>query len=57
MALTRAFLKGMNLTDEQISAVIEEHTNVTDALKADRDKYKEEAEKLPTVQKECIRMR
>lgn len=52
MALTRAFLKGMNLTDEQISAVIEEHTNVTDALKADRDKYKEEAEKLPTVQKE-----
>jgi hypothetical protein len=52
MALTRAFLKGMNLTDEQISAVIEEHTNVTDALKADRDKFKGEAEKLAEVQKE-----
>lgn len=52
MALTRAFLKGMNLTDEQINAVIEEHTSVTNALKTDRDKYKEEAEKLPTVQKE-----
>lgn len=33
MALTRAFLKGMNLTEEQVSAIIEEHTSVTSALK------------------------
>ena len=52
MALTRAMLKGMGLTEEQVSAIIEEHTNVTTALKTDRDKYKADAEKLMTVQKE-----
>lgn len=48
MAFTRNFLKSLGLTDEQIQSVIEEHTSVTDALK----KYKEDAEKLPVVQKE-----
>lgn len=52
MALTRAMLKGMGLTDEQVSAIIEEHTSVTDALKEQRDEYKKDAEKLPKVQKE-----
>lgn len=52
MAFTRNWLKGLSLTDEQISAIIEEHTSVTDALKAQRDSYKTEADKLPTVQKE-----
>lgn len=52
MALTRGMLKGMGLTDEQINAVIEAHTEVTNALKDERDQYKEEAEKLPGVQKE-----
>ena len=59
MAFTRSFLKTMNLTDEQISAIIEEHTNVTDALKAQRDKaqkdaesLKAEADKIPDLQKQ-----
>lgn len=52
MALTRAMLKGMGLTDEQISAVIEEHTSITSALKEQIKEYKEEAEKLPGIQKE-----
>ena len=52
MALTRAFLKGMNLTDEQINAVIEEHTNVTTALKEQIAEIKKDADKLPDVQKE-----
>lgn len=52
MALTRAMLKGMGLTDEQISAVIEEHTSITSALKEQIKEYKEEAEKLPDIQKE-----
>ena len=52
MAFGRSFLKSTGLTDEQITAVIEEHTNVTDALKADRDKYKEKAEKAAELQKE-----
>ena len=52
MALTRAMLKGMGLTDEQVSAIIEEHTSVTSALKDQINEYKEKAEKLPAVEKE-----
>lgn len=52
MAITRSMLKGMQLTDEQVSAIIEEHTNTIEGLKKDRDKYKSDAEKLPAVQKE-----
>ena len=52
MALTRAMLKGMGLTEEQVSAIIEEHTNVTSALKDQVKEYKANAEKLPEVQKE-----
>lgn len=52
MALTRAMLKGMGLTEEQVSAIIEEHTNVTSALKDQVKEYKADAEKLPGVQKE-----
>lgn len=52
MALTRKFLKGMGLSDEIVDSIIEAHTESTDGLKADRDKYKAEAEKLPGVQKE-----
>lgn len=52
MALTRAMLKGMGLTEEQVSAIIEEHTTVTGGLKDQIKQYKEDAEKLPEVQKE-----
>lgn len=52
MALTRAMLKGMALTDEQVDAIITEHTSVTSALKDQIREYKEDAEKLPGVQKE-----
>lgn len=48
MAFTRNFLKSLGLTDEQVQAVVEEHTAVTDSLK----RFKEDAEKLPSVQKE-----
>ena len=52
MAFTRSFLKASGLTDEQISAVMEEHVAVTDALKKDRDSYKAEAEKAAELQKQ-----
>lgn len=52
MALTRKLLKGMGLTDEQVDTIIEAHTDTTDGLKADLNKYKADAEKLPGVQKE-----
>ena len=52
MAFTRSFLKSTGLTDEQITAVMEEHVAVTDALKGDRDNYKAEAEKAADLQKQ-----
>ena len=52
MAFTRSFLNATGLTEEQVKAVMEEHVSVVDGLKADRDRFKAEAEKLPGVQKE-----
>lgn len=52
MGFSRSFLKATGLSDEQISAVMEEHTAVTDALKAQRDSYKTEAEKVTDLQKQ-----
>lgn len=52
MAVTRSFLKGMGLTDEQVGAIIEEHTNTVNGLKEARDTYKADAEKLTEVQKQ-----
>lgn len=57
MALTRSMLKGMGLTDEQVGAIIEEHTNVTSALKDQIKEYKADAEKLPDVQKELDKLK
>lgn len=52
MALTRKLLKGMGLTEEQVDTIIEAHTETVDGLKKDITKYKDDAEKLPDVQKE-----
>lgn len=52
MALSRKMLKAMGIEDEKIDQIIEAHVETTDSLKADRDKYKEEAEKISEVQRE-----
>jgi len=52
MAVTRKFLEGMGLTEAQVSAIIEEHTNTVNGLKEARDLYKADAEKLTEVQKQ-----
>lgn len=52
MALTRKMLKAMGIEDEKIDQIIEAHSETVDAIKEDRDKYKEEAEKIPNIQKE-----
>lgn len=52
MSLTRSMLKSMALTDEQQNAIIEAHSETVSALKAERDQYKADAEKLPSVQKQ-----
>lgn len=51
MALTRKMLKAMGIEDEKIDQIIEEHVNVTDSIKEERDRYKADAEKLPDLQK------
>lgn len=52
MAITRKLLKGMGLTEEQQDTIIEAHADTVNGLKADVERYKADAEKLPTVQKE-----
>lgn len=51
MALTRKMLKAMGIEEEKIDQIIEAHAETTDALKAERDEYKADAEKLADVQK------
>ena len=52
MALTRRALKAMDISEERIEEIIAMHTETVEGLKADLAKYKADAEKLPTVQKE-----
>ena len=52
MAFRRSTLAAMGLTNEQVESIIELHTETVNALKADIDKYKEAAEKLPDVQRQ-----
>lgn len=52
MSLTRKMLKAMGIDEEKIDQIIEAHTETLDAVKADRDSYKEDAQKLTAVQKE-----
>lgn len=51
MSLTRNMLKGMGLNEEQVESIIDEHISVVSALKDERDKYKNDAEKLNETQK------
>ena len=52
MAFTRKFLAAMGIEADKIDEIINAHTEVTDALKEERDKYKADADKLPTVEAE-----
>lgn len=52
LALTRKFLEGMGIEDKQVESIIEAHSETVNGLKADRDKYKEQAAKVPDLQKQ-----
>lgn len=52
MALTRNFLKSMSLTEEQISAIIENHTDSIDGLKAELATARAAAETVEALTKE-----
>ena len=52
LALTRKLLESMGIEDKAIESIIEAHSETVNGLKADRDKYKEQAAKLPDLQKQ-----
>lgn len=52
LALTRKLLEGMGIEERQIETIIEAHADTVNGLKADRDKYRDEAAKVPTLQKQ-----
>lgn len=52
MAFSRQTLKAMGFTDDQVQSLIDLHTEVTDNLKVEIKKYKEDAEKLSDVQRQ-----
>lgn len=52
MALTRNFLKSMGLTEEQVSAIIENHTDSIDGLKKELATFKAAAESVDALTKE-----
>ena len=52
MGFSRTMLKAMNIEEEQIEQIIDAHSETVDALKAERDGFKEDAAKLAAVQKE-----
>ena len=52
MALTRNLLDALGIEKEKQQTIIDAHAETVEALKAERDKYKADAEKLPEVQKE-----
>ena len=57
MALTRKFLSALGIEADKVDEIIAAHTEVTDALKQERDSFKADAEKLPAVQKELNDMK
>lgn len=52
MAFTRKYLASLGIENDKIDAIIEAHTEVTDALKADITKWKTEADKIPALEKQ-----
>ena len=52
MAVTRNLLKGMQLTEEQISTILDAHLETVNGLKDQLEKFRKDAEALPGVQAE-----
>lgn len=51
-SLSRKFLTTLGIEEDKAEAIFEKHTEVLTELKDERDKYKEEADKLPALQKQ-----
>lgn len=57
MALTRKLLKSMGIEDDKADQIIEAHTEVTDALKAERDDAKDAAAQLKEARAELDKLK
>lgn len=52
MALTRKFLSALGIEADKVDEIIKAHTDTVDALKEERDNYKEQAEKSESLEAE-----
>lgn len=55
MALTKKFLQSIEIPDNKIDSIFEEHAASISGITAERDKYKEQAERLAGVEKELVK--
>lgn len=52
MALTRKLLSELSIEEEKVEQIIQAHVDTVNPIKTERDKYKEQAEKVPALEKE-----
>lgn len=57
MSLTRRMLKAMGIEGDAIEQIIEAHTETTDSLKAERDRYKDEAGRTDELTEELEKVK
>ena len=57
MALSRKFLTAMGIEAEKVDEIITAHSETVNALKEQRDEYREKAEKLPEVEKQLNKLK
>lgn len=57
MSLTRKYLKELGIESDKIDLIIEAHSETVDGLKADRDTYKEMADKATTLESELTTLK
>lgn len=57
MALTRKYLKELGIESDKIDLIIDAHTEVTDALKEERDKFKDRVEDTKALKDEIAELK
>ena len=55
MGITKKFLQSMEIPDNKIELIFDEYANAIAGITADRDRYKEQADQLASVEKELVK--